>query len=76
MPQGKTYKGEILLLPDGSSYHLGVKAEDVFPRILTVGAKPRAELIASFFDADKPVRTVSSYRSFHTYSGYYKGEFG
>lgn len=64
---------DMLLLPDGSTYHLGTKAGDLFPRILTVGAQKRAAAIATLFDKDKPVKEVHSSREFHTYSGYFKG---
>lgn len=64
---------DMFLLPDGSTYHLGVKAGDLFPRILTVGEKSRAQLIATLFDSDKPVKAISSKREFHIFSGYYKG---
>lgn len=64
---------DMLLLPDGSTYHLGAKKGDLFPRILTVGSHGRAKAIASLLDKDKPTKVLSSSREFHIFSGYFQG---
>lgn len=64
---------DMFLLPDGSTYHLGVKAGDLFPRILTVGSHGRAKAISTLFDQDKPTKVLASSREFHVFSGYFNG---
>eukprot|EP01057_Protomagalhaensia_wolfi_P004733 Protomagalhaensia_wolfi_Nauph_80__4732@NODE_490_length_2439_cov_3583_643333_g369_i0_p2_GENE_NODE_490_length_2439_cov_3583_643333_g369_i0NODE_490_length_2439_cov_3583_643333_g369_i0_p2_ORF_typecomplete_len287_score75_46PNP_UDP_1/PF01048_20/1_3e21_NODE_490_length_2439_cov_3583_643333_g369_i085945 len=64
---GKTF----LLLPDGSTYHLGVKKGDLYPRIITVGSPTRAEAMSKVLD--KVEKKIVSSRLMYTYSGLYKG---
>eukprot|EP00922_Rhytidocystis_sp_ex-Travisia-forbesii_P038605 GHVS01057480.1.p1 GENE.GHVS01057480.1~~GHVS01057480.1.p1 ORF type:complete len:282 (+),score=51.79 GHVS01057480.1:231-1076(+) len=60
-------------MPDGSVYHLGVKAGETHARVITVGAHARADLLAELLDSSpKPVKKTSD-RLFHIISGYYKG---
>jgi uridine phosphorylase len=46
---------------------------EVHPRILTCGAPERAELVAQFFDKEKPVTRIRSPRDMVTISGYFQG---
>jgi uridine phosphorylase len=64
---------DMFLLPDGSTYHLGVKKGDIFPRIVTVGCYTRAKVLLELLDKDKPIRSITSSRNFHIYSGYFNG---
>ncbi|XP_053991993.1 uridine phosphorylase-like [Hylaeus volcanicus] len=64
---------DMFLLPDGSTYHLGVKKGDIFPRIITVGCYTRAKVLSELLDKDKPIRAITSSRDFHIYSGYFNG---
>lgn len=41
---------ELILRPDGSLFHLGVKPEHVAPRVILVGDPDRVELISRLFD--------------------------
>eukprot|EP01069_Polyplicarium_translucidae_P007706 Polyplicarium_translucidae@DN3142_c0_g1_i2.p2 len=61
---------EIFLEKDGSVYHLGVKAGEVAPRIVTVGPVERAELLSTLL---KNPGRVASGRGFVTFTGTYKG---
>jgi uridine phosphorylase len=45
---------------------------DVANRIITVGSFGRAELIAAYFDKDKPIKKISSSRGFNTFTGFFK----
>eukprot|EP01055_Gregarina_sp_Pseudo9_P005441 Gregarina_sp_Pseudo_9__5440@NODE_680_length_2382_cov_274_202305_g643_i0_p2_GENE_NODE_680_length_2382_cov_274_202305_g643_i0NODE_680_length_2382_cov_274_202305_g643_i0_p2_ORF_typecomplete_len294_score78_95PNP_UDP_1/PF01048_20/1_3e21_NODE_680_length_2382_cov_274_202305_g643_i013452226 len=60
-----------LLMPDGSTYHLGVKKGDLYPRIVTVGSPSRAEAMSKMLDAVE--KKIVSSRLMYTYSGKYKG---
>lgn len=62
---------DMLLLEDGSTYHLGVKKGDVYPRILIVGPHQRADSIASLLD--KVEAKFVSGRDFQIIKGVYKG---
>eukprot|EP01053_Blabericola_migrator_P012145 Blabericola_migrator_1__12144@NODE_750_length_6654_cov_166_862760_g538_i0_p4_GENE_NODE_750_length_6654_cov_166_862760_g538_i0NODE_750_length_6654_cov_166_862760_g538_i0_p4_ORF_typecomplete_len289_score47_67PNP_UDP_1/PF01048_20/2_7e21_NODE_750_length_6654_cov_166_862760_g538_i054286294 len=64
---GKTF----LLLPDGSTYHLGVKKGDLYPRIITVGSASRAEAMSKVLDVVE--KKIASSRMMYTYSGKYNG---
>eukprot|EP01054_Gregarina_sp_Poly1_P003928 Gregarina_sp_Poly_1__3927@NODE_2179_length_2542_cov_672_335354_g1404_i0_p1_GENE_NODE_2179_length_2542_cov_672_335354_g1404_i0NODE_2179_length_2542_cov_672_335354_g1404_i0_p1_ORF_typecomplete_len329_score40_88PNP_UDP_1/PF01048_20/2e19_NODE_2179_length_2542_cov_672_335354_g1404_i03831369 len=64
---GKT----VLLMPDGSTYHLGVKKGDLYPRIVTVGSPSRAESMSKMLDVVE--KKIVSSRLMYTYSGKYKG---
>lgn len=61
---------DMLLLPDGSTYHLGAKKGDIYPRIVTVGSPSRAEAMSKCLDTIE--KKIISARQFHIYSGKYK----
>lgn len=60
-------EAEVFLNPDGSLYHIGVKSGEINQRILTVGDRERAELIAAELLED--VKHYNKTRNFHTFSG-------
>lgn len=62
---------DIFLLPDGATYHVGVKPGQVYPRILTVGSVGRAKAISKHLDSIEV--DIFSSRLFQTFSGKYKG---
>lgn len=62
---------DILLLPDGATYHLGVKSGEMADRIITVGSKSRAEAMSKLMD--KVEHSIASSRMMYTYTGMYKG---
>jgi len=62
---------DMLLLPDGSTYHLGAKKGEVYSRILTVGSFKRAKAIATQFDEAEKI--MCSDRGFHIYNGKING---
>ncbi|KAL8271298.1 hypothetical protein Esti_004737 [Eimeria stiedai] len=62
---------EVFLLPNGCLYHLGVKAGELNPRILTVGDRERAILIAK--NLLENAKEYEQTRNFLTFSGTYKG---
>eukprot|EP01056_Protomagalhaensia_sp_Gyna25_P002243 Protomagalhaensia_sp_Gyna_25__2242@NODE_2222_length_1213_cov_1613_762351_g1842_i0_p1_GENE_NODE_2222_length_1213_cov_1613_762351_g1842_i0NODE_2222_length_1213_cov_1613_762351_g1842_i0_p1_ORF_typecomplete_len289_score44_15PNP_UDP_1/PF01048_20/2_4e20Imm57/PF15596_6/0_36_NODE_2222_length_1213_cov_1613_762351_g1842_i0124990 len=64
---GKTF----LLNADGSTYHLGVKKGDMYPRIITVGSATRAEAMSKVLDTVE--KKIVSSRLMYTYSGLYNG---
>ena len=57
----------MFLRPDGRLYHIGLKAGELHPRILTVGDRDRARMIAAALLED--VKEYESSRDFLTYSG-------
>lgn len=64
-------KVEVFLLPDGCLYHLGVKQGELHPRILTVGDRERAMMIAEAL-LENPKRYEKT-RNFLTFSGTFRG---
>lgn len=58
---------DIFVSPDGRVYHLGLKASELSPLIVTVGSQKRAALLASKFLTD--VQAIRSDRQFHTFTG-------
>lgn len=63
---------ELLLSDDHKSiYHLGLRPDQLAPRVVLVGDPGRVPLVASFFDSREC--EVSS-REFHTITGTYKGK--
>jgi uridine phosphorylase len=62
---------DLLLLPNGATYHLGVKVGELAPRVIVVGAKKRAEEMSKLLDKIDTV--VASDRLMFTYTGTYKG---
>ncbi|PHJ18305.1 phosphorylase family protein [Cystoisospora suis] len=63
---------DIFLSPDGRVYHLGLKASELSPLIVTVGSEKRAALLANHFLTD--VKSIRSDRQFTTFTGTYRGE--
>ncbi|KAL8424601.1 hypothetical protein Efla_003717 [Eimeria flavescens] len=62
---------EVFLLPNGCLYHLGVKAGELNPRILTVGDRERARMIAKALLDD--AKEYEQTRNFLTFSGTFRG---
>ena len=62
---------ELIINPDGSSFHLHITPQQVADKVIMCGDPDRVTLIASHFD-DKEC-DVSS-REFHTITGTYKGK--
>ena len=70
MYNSKFEDSEFILNPDGSVYHLHVKAEDIADTIILVGDQHRVAKVSSFFDeVDFKVQN----REFITHTGNYKG---
>ncbi|KAH0481143.1 MAG: hypothetical protein KVP17_004972 [Porospora cf. gigantea B] len=61
---------DMLLLPDGSTYHLGAKRGDVASRIITVGSAGRAAAIAKHLN---DASHIHSSREMHIHTGTYAG---
>lgn len=64
-------EAEVFLRPDGCLYHIGLKAGELHPRILTVGDRDRAGMIAAAFLEN--VKEYESSRNFLTFSGSFRG---
>lgn len=64
-------EAEVFLRPDGCLYHIGLKEGELHPRILTVGDRDRAIMIAAALLED--VKEYESSRSFLTFSGTFRG---
>ena len=62
---------ELILNPDGSIYHLGLKPEHIAKTVITVGDPDRVNQVTSFFD---DVEFKIQKREFHTQTGTYKGK--
>lgn len=62
---------ELILNPDGSIYHLKVKAEHIADTILLVGDQDRVEKITRHFDK---IEFSQRKREFKTQTGIYKGK--
>ena len=62
---------ELIINPDGSSFHLHITPEQVADKVVMCGDPDRVTLIASHFDTQEC--EVSS-REFHTITGWYKGK--
>ena len=62
---------ELILNPDGSVYHLHLKAEHIANTVLLVGDPGRVEMISSKFDT---IEHRISNREFTTHTGTFKGE--
>jgi uridine phosphorylase len=63
-------QSELILNPDGSVYHLKLKAEHIADVVLVVGDQNRVPRIAKYFDT---VEFVGENREFRTATGFYKG---
>lgn len=71
---GVTTGKDFLITPLQNVYHLGINANDVTSRILTVGCHKRAAQIALALDkTPKPFTKITSERLFTTITGTYKG---
>src|SRR5687768_10826080 len=62
---------ELILRADGSLYHLGVKPEQIAPRIIIVGDPERVPVVSAFFDR---VETRVSSREFVVHTGSFSGK--
>lgn len=70
MNNSKLEDSELILNPDGSVYHLHIKAEDIADTIILVGDQHRVAKVSRFFDeVDFKVQN----REFITHTGKYKG---
>ncbi len=64
-------ESELLINPDGSIYHLGLKPGEVAEKIIAVGDPGRVERISSHFDRIEVKRT---HREYVTHTGIFKGK--
>ena len=64
-------ESELILRPDNSVYHLGVKGEDLADTIIIVGDPERVSLITSRFDS---VRFSTSSREFCIQTGFFNSK--
>jgi uridine phosphorylase len=62
---------ELILNPDGSVYHLNLRAEHIADTIITVGDPDRVDTVTKHFDS---VDFKTHKREFHTQTGTYKGK--
>jgi len=62
---------ELILNPDGSVYHLNLKAEHIADTVLLVGDQDRVEKITKYFDS---IEFETRKREFKTQTGFYKGK--
>ena len=62
---------ELILRPDGSVYHLGVKAEDLASDIILVGDPDRVSMITDKFQR---VEVKKQGREFHIHTGEFNGK--
>jgi uridine phosphorylase len=69
--KNKLESSELLLNPDGSIYHLHLKAGQIAQDIILVGDPERAEMIAGFFDT---IEFKIQNREFITMTGSYNGK--
>lgn len=72
MPEEYIKGKDVPLLPDGSTYHLGVKAGQIYPLLITVGSKSRAERMSKCLDSIE--HEITSDRLFTIFSGKYKNK--
>jgi uridine phosphorylase len=63
-----TQETELILNPNGSVYHLHLKAEHVADHVILVGDPARIERISGFFDR---IEHKISNREFTTHTGYF-----
>ncbi len=61
---------ELILNPDGSVYHLNLKAENIADTIIAVGDPGRVHKVSKHFDS---IEFEMACREFITHTGYYKG---
>lgn len=64
-------ESELILNPDGSVYHLNLKAENIADTIITVGDPGRVHRISKFFDT---LDFEMNKREFITHTGKFKGK--
>src|SRR5690606_14613711 len=62
---------ELILNPNGSIYHLGIKGEDVADTVIVVGDQNRVQKISSRFT---DIRVKIENREFICHTGTYKGK--
>jgi uridine phosphorylase len=61
---------ELILNPDGSVYHLGLKPQDIAVNIILVGDQYRVEQVAAYFDE---IEFTKQKREFKTQTGTFNG---
>jgi uridine phosphorylase len=64
-------ESELILNPDGSLYHIKLKAEHIADDVIVVGDQHRVERISKHFDS---IEHKSISREFVTHTGIYKGK--
>jgi uridine phosphorylase len=67
----KIPESELILNPDGSVYHLSLKAENIADTIITVGDPGRVYRVSQYFDS---LDFEMNKREFITHTGRYKGK--
>ncbi len=63
-------ESELIINPDGSLYHLGLRPEDVAPTVIVVGDQGRVPMVSRYFDK---IVHESQNREFRAHTGEYKG---
>ncbi len=67
----KIKKSDLLINPDRSIYHLGLKPSQIVDNIIVVGDPQRVKLVSSFFDS---VTTEAHNREYHSVIGTYNSK--
>jgi uridine phosphorylase len=62
---------ELILNPDESVYHLGLRPENLSHKIITVGDPDRVSKVSKHFDS---IEFECKKREFVTHTGFYKGK--
>jgi uridine phosphorylase len=57
---------ELIINPDGSIYHLNLRADEIAPIIITVGDPGRVPMVSKYFDE---VEVIKEKREFLTHTG-------
>ena len=65
------FETDLILNPDGSTYHLNLKPKNVSEKIIVVGDPGRVHRVSSFFDS---IDFEMNRREFITHTGKYKGK--
>jgi len=71
MSEKRISESELVLNPDGSVYHLHLKAEHIADNVILVGDPDRVEQVSSFLDA---IEFQVQNREFRTVTGVYRGK--
>lgn len=73
MQEGKAKGSQLIIYPDGTLYHTGLKRSDNIPRnIFLVGAAERVDTIANYFDSISFKHQDKSRPEFYIKTGTYK----